>query len=193
MQPWPIMKLCRRLIRDTRGATALEYAIVLPVLFFLMMGLVEYDIVMGGSAVLDGAVVYAARLGKTGYTNATSTGTCPSPVVNGVVTPQTQSDFINCVVADRVRGFLDPSKLQIFAKDYGNFSSGDVPVSCTNTVSTPQTVPLCSTSDLGKSGEVVVYTVTYPWDIVTPFLQAFLGTGGVVTLSSSTVVKNEPY
>ena len=141
----------------------------------------------------DGATVYAARLGKTGYNNTSGTGTCPSPIVNGVVTPQTQADYINCIVADRVRGFLDPSKLQIFAKNYGNFAAGDTPVSCTNTVSNPQTTPLCSSMNLGNSGDVVVYTVTYPWDVVTPFLSNFLGHNGVVTLTASTVVKNEPY
>ncbi len=172
----------------------LEYAVVLPPLLLLIIGIVEYDALIGATAMLDGAITYASRLGKTGYDNTTATGTCPSPAVGGVITPQTQAQFINCIVGSRVNGFLDTTKLQIFATDYGSgFSAADQPVTCTNTVSTPQTIPLCSTENLGNAGDVVVYTVTYPWQVNTPLLQHFLGSNGVVTISASALVKNEPY
>ncbi|MBW7837723.1 MAG: hypothetical protein H3C28_13935 [Sphingomonadales bacterium] len=48
-------------------------------------------------------------------------------------------------------------------------------------------------SGLGNAGEVVVYTVSYPWRIITPLISQFFGANGVLNLSARTVVQNEPY
>lgn len=45
----------------------------------------------------------------------------------------------------------------------------------------------------GDSGDIVVYTISYPWPVTTPVLGEVMGTDGVLTLTSRIVVKNEPY
>ena len=45
----------------------------------------------------------------------------------------------------------------------------------------------------GGAGQIVVYTVTYPWPLFTPLVSHFIGTDGIYTLSSRAVVKNEPF
>jgi hypothetical protein len=44
---------------------------------------------------------------------------------------------------------------------------------------------------LGNPGDVVVYTVSYPWPIVTPIISAIIGS--TYTITTRTVVRNEPY
>jgi Flp pilus assembly protein TadG len=187
--------------KNAEGATAIEYAIILPVLIWLVMGIIEYNCIMYGSAVLEGALNSAAREGKTGYVNATAAGICPSPVVNGTVSPQTQSSYINCLVGYHVGGLLDTTKLQISYNDTntGTFNAAtDAPTvsatPCTNNaaLANPPSLPLCSENSQ-NAGDIVLYTVTYPWNIITPVMQNFLGTGGVYTLTASAIVKNEPY
>lgn len=188
------------LIRRAEGATVIEYAIILPVLLLLILGIVEYNTVMYAMSVLDGAIIFAAREGSTGYVNDTSSGACPSPVVGGVVTPQTQAQYINCVIGAHVGGLFNTSNLQISYNDTGNStfnSTTDAPTfptgPCTNDpTKVSPSLPLCQ-ENTQSSGDIVVYTATYPWPIYTPLLRAFLGTNGTYTLTASAVVKNEPY
>jgi Flp pilus assembly protein TadG len=189
------------ILRHAEGSTIVEYAIIAPVLMLLILGIVEYNMVMYGMAVLDGAITIAAREGHTGYVNSTSSGTCPSPVVNGTLTPQTQAQYINCLIGVHVGGLFDTSKLQISYVDTGSSAfnaASDTPTfpsgPCTNNpaLANPPTFPMCTESSQ-TAGDIVVYTVTYPWPIYTPIVQSFLGSHGTFTLSASAVVKNEPY
>ncbi len=197
-------KLCRvRLLLLQEGATAIEYAIVLPILLLLIMGIIEYSLVMYGEAVIEGATNYAARLAKTGYVNAATTGTCPSPSSSNT---QTQVAYINCIVGTRVAGLLTSSSVQVSASDYpagySSISGVGYPTSnCTDTVNTSgpggtQSPALCAGmggSNLGSAGDIMVFTVQYPWQVITPFLKNVLGTNGIFMLRASAVVKNEPY
>jgi Flp pilus assembly protein TadG len=170
-------KLLSALSRN-EGVAAIEYAFVLPVLMWLIMGTLEYSLVMYASAVLDGAMTAAAREGKTGYVNTTSS-----------------------LVGYFVGGLLKPSSVSVSYTDTNTSTfnaATDAPTlpsgPCTNNpaLANPPSFPLC-TETAQTAGDVVVYTATYPWNIMTPFLQNVLGTNGVYTLSSSVVIKNEPY
>ena len=122
---------------------------------------------------LESATIIAARMGKTGYT----------------ATNQTQIQYINSIIQNRVSSLLNPSFLQISAYAYNSFGAVVTPtfVNCG-----PHPLLPC-TQNLGASGQIVVYTVTYPWHVMTPFMLPFLGENGIFTLSASAVVKNEPY
>jgi len=39
----------------------------------------------------------------------------------------------------------------------------------------------------------VLYTITYPWQMITPILGDFIGDNGAYIIQSTAVVKNEPY
>jgi Flp pilus assembly pilin Flp len=186
----------RNILHDMQGAAVVEYAIVLPVLLLLICGIVEYDLVMYGEGILDGATTFAAREGKTGY--------APSG--------ESQQTYIYGIVQSRVSGFLNPNQLNISSKSYASFSGIGQPEPCIPaTQSPPCNQPLVAgqtyvdvnhngqwdsdegAAGLGGANDIVVYTVTYPWHVTTPFLQSVLGVNGIFTLSASAVVKNEPY
>jgi hypothetical protein len=49
-------------------------------------------------------------------------------------------------------------------------------------------------SGYGGTSEVVLYTVSYPWSFFTPLIGDVVeATNGVVTLTATAVVQNEPY
>ena len=189
------------IISKENGATALEYAIVAPVLFFIIMATLEFCLISYASAVLTGATISAARLAKTGYDNTGSTGLCAA-------TGQTRVQFITCVVNSKISGLMNASNLQITSKSYSNFSNIGQPEPYTDLYGLGYYVSGDPYTDvngngqwdsdmglagLGGAGDIVVYKVSYPWKIYTPFLQNILGNNGIFTISASSVVKNEPY
>jgi hypothetical protein len=48
-------------------------------------------------------------------------------------------------------------------------------------------------SGLGSGENVAIYTITYPWKIMTPLIGAIVGENGIISLTAYSVVKNEPY
>jgi hypothetical protein len=46
---------------------------------------------------------------------------------------------------------------------------------------------------IGAAGNIVVYRITYPWQVMTPLIGNIIGHDGIINLSAYSVVKNEPY
>lgn len=175
-----------------RGATAVEFAMIAPFYFMLIIGIMETSMVMFAQHVLECAASNASRTGKTGY----------------VGTAQTQAETIKTTV-DRLASFLmDSSKITITAKAYKSMSaigSGepfvdanangkwDTGENYTDSNSNGKYDSDIGATGYGGSGDVVVYTITYPWPIMTPAMAPFLGKDGILNLQSRVVVKNEPY
>lgn len=191
----------RKILTQEEGSAAIEYAMVLPVLILFILGTLEYSIIMYNGAVIEGATNYAARLAKTGYNNTSTGGTCASP-------SQTRAQYINCIVQSRLNTLMAPGNLTVVAKSYSAFNDIGQPEPYTDVnnlghyvVGDPYTDingngqwdADMGVAGLGGPGDIVVYTVSYPWHLMTPLIQKFFGSSGTVTISSSAVVKNEPY
>ena len=52
----------RRILRNSEGATAIEFAIVAPVLFLIIFGTLEFAIIMHISSVVEHAVHEGAHV-----------------------------------------------------------------------------------------------------------------------------------
>lgn len=178
--------------RGQRGATAIEFAMIAPFYFMLIIGTMETAMVMFAQHVLECAAANASRTGKTGY----------------IGTAMTQADTIKTTVNNLASFLMDSSKITITAKAYKSMSaigSGepyvdanangkwDVGENYTDSNSNGKYDSDIGASGYGGSGDVVVYTISYPWPIMTPAMTPFLGKDGVLTLQSRVVVKNEPY
>jgi hypothetical protein len=46
---------------------------------------------------------------------------------------------------------------------------------------------------LGGPGDIVLYTIQFDWALMTPLVSPFMGTDGVMKMTSSVAVKNEPF
>lgn len=159
-----------RFRRDERGATALEFALVAPLLFFSLFSIVEIGVMGMMSSGLDNAMIEASRRIRTGRDDgATSASTFKSQICTNL------GGAVNSCM-----GRLTVS-VQKFPKFYD-----------ANQVAT---APPGGQFDKGGPGDIVLVKADYRWPLMTPFLaSAFNGSGPMeVTLSSRTAFKNEPY
>src|SRR3546814_7146354 len=83
---------------------------------------------------LDAAATSASRVGSTNYK---PTGTA-------------RETYIRNYVADQAFGLLDPAQLQVTPTAYASFAAIGQP-------------DAGASGDFGGPGDVVVYTLTYPW------------------------------
>lgn len=159
----------RRLLaaaRSRKGSTAVEMALVAPVFFLLMMGIVETTLILMTQHLIENAAYNASRLAKTGY------------VANGESQMQTVTDILDRELSS-LGGVIDVNKIQMSSTAYSNLS---------NIGASGQ-----GSAGLGGSSQIVVYTVTYPWKLFTPMMSAIIGSSGTLNLTSRIVVRNEPY
>ena len=180
-------------LRDDAGATALEFAILTPIFIILLFALVEFSTISFAKSVLEGATTITSRLGKTGYTNET----------------QSREDMLRQLLTEKSHGILDPAKIRITTLIYQGFSTIGAAEPLTDQNGNGQWDAGETFADingngewdsdmgeagLGGAGDIVVYTVTYPWDVKTPMLEDIMeNENGEFLISSSAVVRNEPY
>lgn len=179
--------------KDQRGVTAVEFAMISPVLFLVLIGTVESCLVMFAQHLLESAAYSASRLGKTGFT----------------ATSQTQQQTILDAVNNRVDPILDTNRLSMTTmayRDYTRISQPEpfvdangngqrdngenyVDVNGNGSWDTDQ-----GTAGPGLGQEVVVYTISYPWELFTPMMAQLMGnTQGDIILTARVVVRNEPF
>ena len=155
--------LCRM---AQKGTTAVEMALIAPTFFLFMIGVVEISLVLLTQHLMENAAYNASRLATTGYTNS----------------GQTQQQTITAILNQELQSLgtlIDTNQVTVTATAYASMASVGVAGQ--------------GTAGNGSSGQVVTYVVSYPWKLFTPMLSAVIGTGGVLTLSTSIVVQNEPY
>ncbi len=178
-----------RLLRCTRGATAVEFAIILPLLLLFICGSVEMAINLFIGSSIESAVMEASRYGITGSEAGVSRG-----------------DKVLEIVAAKTYGLLDMDKVRMDTLVYQSFADIGEPEPFTDQNGNKAYnagEPFVDVNgngkwdpDMGKAGlggpsDVVVYRISYDWGIVTPMVQEVMGE--TVTHVSSIAVRNEPF
>jgi len=187
-----VRTLLKRLRRERNGAAAVEFALIAGPLFALAWGIIEVGLLMLGNALLEGAVREAARAGLTGYTPANTD----------------RVTYIRQVVAEYTIGLIDMSQLQIDTLVYSSFAnigqpepfSDQPPYNGVYDAGEPfvdvngngQWDADMGAAGLGGPGDVVVYTLTYPWNFFAGYATTIFGVP-TVTLRASVAIRNEPY
>lgn len=178
-----------RLWRDQGGATAIEFAFIALGLIYFMFGIIEFALAMTVGNSLEAATNLSSRLGKTGY----------------VAEDETQEQTIRDEIERRVGPLIDMSNLTITNQVYNDFNSLTNPDILEDKNDDGDTDDPGEWTDVdgdgfkdgaggvGKSGEIVVYKIMYPWHVITPFMGKLIGDNGVLNLVAYSVVKNEPY
>jgi Flp pilus assembly pilin Flp len=180
----------RRLWRDDSGTTAIEFAFIALPLVYLMVGIIEFSLAMTVGNSLEAATNMSSRLGKTGYVDEDA---------------ETQEQTILDEVERRVGPLIDMEKIATSNEVYNDFESltnpdifedknddGD-----TNDPGEWTDVDGDSFRDgsdgVGTAGDIIVYKISYPWQVITPLIGNIVGDHGIINLSAYSVVKNEPY
>jgi Flp pilus assembly protein TadG len=159
-----LVRMIGALLRHREGAALIEFAIVVPVLLFLMLGIIEFGIIFHLMSLSTYAANEAARMGKTGNSYG----------------GQTRDAVIENKVKDIMKPWIkNDSELTVTTQSYGSFSDLGV---------TGKDV-----AGYGKGGDVVLYTVTLNWPVLTPVLSAVVGANGTVPIVANVLVKNEGF
>ncbi len=178
------------------GASAAEFAIVLPVLVLLVGGILEMSMVMFVNVLAEGGLREAARYGITGQGAS-----------EGV-----RDDEIIQIVNDHTHGLIDLETAGLSTMSYGSFGSIGQPEPFEDgSNGHPENGEFDVGEDFddvngneiwdgdqgapgaGGPGDVVMYELTYEWEFMTPVLSAFAGQDHSINMSASIAVRNEPY
>ncbi len=174
------------------GTTAVEFALIAPVLFFLTFAIIESGLAFAADIVLKNATADAARTGRTGFV---PTGSSQDAAVKQTIRSQAGifMDVDKLVITSLAyKGFGDLKKPEPFVDKNGNGRRDDgenfTDVNGNGKWDSDQ-----GANGYGGTAQVVRYTVTYPWTFKTPGLREIVGNNGTVELQATAVVQNEPY
>lgn len=169
MRWWDVkLSKIKRYLFQSKGNTAIEFAIIAPAFFILFIGIFEVGSIMLVRTSLETAVFQASRFGRTGGSNAGETPT------------QTAISLVNTYSF----GLVDPSKLVLTVTPYTSFAA--MPLL--------GAAPTSGTQNFGTANQAVLYTLSYNWTFFTPLVGRLLSTNGTsIPLTASAVVQNEPF
>ncbi len=191
-----IFRAMQRLHRDRRGAAAIEYAIVSPVFLFLLFSIIEMGMIMLSATAIESATSIAARTARIGDDGGTG------DLVG----------FIREEVRARSWGMVNADKILITTDLVTSYENLPKPEQCLATPTPP--IGTCPPGEpfidadgdgiydgnlpalnLGTSSEIVRLRVYYPAHIFSPLTGALMEqtAEGEYLISSTTMVKNEPY
>ncbi|HVW72380.1 MAG TPA: TadE/TadG family type IV pilus assembly protein [Rhizomicrobium sp.] len=183
-------RLGRRLRADsTKGSAAIEFAMVAPAFFLLLMGTIEAGIIFFAQSSLQNAVNDAARLVRTGQSNCFTTNS-----TTGACQPMTQAQFRTqiCSEAGALLSDCSGPSLQF---DVTPYSAGFSQASNSSPVDASGNLSALNTFTTGNACEVVLVRAFYKWPVYTPMLNFFLSNmaGGYHLLATAAAFRNEPF
>jgi Flp pilus assembly protein TadG len=193
-----LRRLFQRWIKNQVGATAVEFAIVASAFFMLLLGVLEYGLIQFTKVQVESAVAQASRdvgIGKV-------VSGCPDRVCT-----------VQKLIQDKLQNVIDPQSVRVTAEVVNSPTAAApaVPDMCLVSVAVPYP-PICTgafvdnnsngsydpppaltATSLGAPGDMVQVRATYLWRVIFPMFRSYFGTNGVLTITSATVVKNEPF
>lgn len=182
-----LLSFVRRLRRDKRGVTILEFAMVAPVMLLLLLGLFDLGYRSYASSVLQGALHDAARMATVGgYSMAQIDSRVKTRLSNfaarSTVTTAAASYY-------EFSGVSQPEKIVGDTVPLNTYNAGDCfeDVNGNNTYDTDR-----GRSGTGNADDIVRYSVTISFPRVFP-LGILMGWPSTQTLTANTVLRNQPY
>ena len=180
-------RLRRRLKADgIKGSAAIEFAMVAPVFFVLLMGTIEAGVIFFAQSALQNALNDTARLVRTGQSGCytTSGGNC-------VAMTQAQFRTKLCSEVSLLLQDCTGASLQFDVQAYpSGFSSAS-----NSSPLVGGALPTLTAFNVGNACDVVLARAFYKWPVFTPGLSYFLANVGSSyhLLTSAAAFRNEPY
>jgi hypothetical protein len=174
--------------RDSRGVTAVEFAIIAPALMMTLLGLMDLSYNLYASTLLEGAVQEAGR--NSTIEGAEGKGLAIDNKVSSTVhhiVPSADVDFARRAYIDyaevgRPEDYTDTN-------DDGTCNGGE-PFEDINSNGTWDQDR--GREDMGGARDAVLYTVTVSYRRAFPVMK-LLGFSNTVTARARTVLRNQPY
>ena len=164
------------MIRQTDGATAVEFALVAVPLMFLLIGIIEMSLMFAGMSILHGATSEGARMIRTGQVQ-TTTG---SP-----------EDLFQAAVCAHADTLLSCDRLQYEVVQIPSFA--DVGTYTPQINENGDFVP--RPFDAGGVNDTILIRTYYRYPLLTPMIGRLLADGPDNTriMMSTIVLQSEPY
>ncbi|MDQ7249903.1 TadE/TadG family type IV pilus assembly protein [Dongia sedimenti] len=208
----------RRFGRSGDGAAIIEFALVFPLMLLFTFGIMEVSLYMASLVTLEGGLKEASRYGMiTSQTpGAVDLSKVPVPFKKdpsdlrmatiGLILNRHTLDLINLDKADvkteTFTNFMLTKDGEPYSDKNGNgqWDPGepwqDIACPIGNGI---WDGPKSTGSTVGAAGAIVVYTINYSWQVMTPMVGQFLGKPDpnnagryIIPMSATIVVKNEP-
>jgi Flp pilus assembly protein TadG len=178
----------RRLVRDARGATVVEFAIITIPLTILMCGLFDLGYRQYVSVQLQDALDQAARQVTVGTSMTTAK---LNQIVKAKIIPVAANATVTVAPAsyDSFGHVAKPEPITTDTAPKGSYNAGDCFLDINGNG--------VWDGDAGKTGtggsdDIVVYTATVTYPAIMP-MYGLLGWSKMETVTSTTMLKNQPY
>jgi Flp pilus assembly protein TadG len=171
----------KRFLRNTRGVTAVEFAMVAPVFFFAMGAVVETGLMLFTEYVLQSSVQEAARQVRTGQAQSA-----------GMSAPQFKAQV--CELASVIMDC--DADVSVYVRSDANFAALQAATPSYLSIGASYGGAPSSTSYVcGGPSQAVAIIATYDWKIVLPFMSAFgnVDSGNRRRIGGFAMFLNEPF
>jgi Flp pilus assembly pilin Flp len=179
--------LIRRLRTDSRGATLVEFAMILPALCVLLVAIFELGYRAYAASVIQGALHEAARMATVGG--------IPMTTIDAHIRQRLSNFALNSTVTTETRSYYDfanvamPEKITQDTAPLGSYNAGD----CYEDANGNSSYDLDrGRSGMGNADDIVRYQITMTYPRILPVAQ-FLGWSNTETIVSNTVLRNQPF
>ncbi len=165
--------------RGTSGSAAIEFAMIAPVLFLFIFGIIETGVIFFAGSMLQNATDDTARQIRTGQLS----GTLTADQIRAAVCSE---------VEDMIAGCDTTTGLQVDMRVYNSFTGASYPnVSNADGSINSSALKVQPAADCA----IVLLRTFYSWTIMTPLMTPFLQTGstGKSVITSSAAFRTEPY
>ena len=166
--------------KGCQGVTAIEFALILPIFAYFLVGILEVSLLFFTSVIVDGAAQDAARKIRTGQAQ-----------LSGNAFTAFQNEICGSVFT------YDCNNMTYDVKTFTTFSAVSLPIlhlDADGNLVDEFDNPYTPEFTVGGPGAISVVRVIYPYDFFTPLIGGLLGDSNNSRLMSTTAVfRNEPY
>ncbi len=182
-----LFPLLRRLRRDSKAVTIVEFAMVAPVMLLLLLGLFDLGYRAYASSVLQGSLHDAARMATVGGFSMTQIDTRVKTRLSSFATRSTVTTAAASYY--EFSGVSQPEKIVGDTVPINSYNPGDCfeDVNGNNSYDTDR-----GRGGTGNADDIVRYRVTINFPRVFP-LGYLMGWPSTQTLTQETVLRNQPF
>ncbi len=177
----------RRIRTDESGVTLIEFAMILPALCVLLLGIFELGYRSYATSIVQGALHEAGRMATVGGVSMTT--------IDAHVRQRLSTFANNATVSTQTTSYYDfagvsmPEKITQDTAPIGSYNAGD----CYEDANNNSSYDLDrGRSGMGGADDIVRYQITLTYPRVFPVPQ-FLGWSTTDTITANTVLRNQPY
>lgn len=177
-----------RLYSDTRGATIVEFAIIIPVVCTLMAAGFELGYRAYLGAIIQGALLEASRRATVGD----KTGDQIDQILKDRVGMLSNAANVKEIKKENFYNFTNVGKAEKITNDVAPIGVYNAATDCYEDANNNGVYDINMNNGLGTADDIVRYSITVEYPNIMP-VNSVLGWGTKQTITASTVMRNQPF